>query len=202
VQGLLGLSRLIDRFNTRVGRILAWAILLAVVISSVNAIIRKVFSTSSNSWLEMQWVLFGIVFLLCAPWTLLSNEHIRIDIVNNLFPKSVRNWIDVFGHAFFLIPMAAIIMYLSWPFFWLSVMQNEQSTNAGGLPVYPSKLLIPLGFTLLLVQGFSELIKRVAIITGDLQDTVSGGGHHAAVEAETERLLQVAREEAERRSQR
>jgi TRAP-type mannitol/chloroaromatic compound transport system permease small subunit len=201
VQGLLSLSRLIDRFNTRVGMVLAWAILLAVVISTGNAIIRKVFSTSSNSWLEMQWVLFGIVFLLCAPWTLMSNEHIRIDIVNNMFPKSVRNWIDVLGHAFFLIPMAAVIAYLSWPFFWLSVLQNEQSTNAGGLPVYPSKFLIPLGFTLLLIQGFSELIKRVAIITGDMQDTVSGGGHHAAVEAETERLLQVAREEAERRGQ-
>ena len=201
MQGLLGLSRIIDRFNTRVGMVLAWAILLAVVISAVNAIIRKVFSTSSNSWLEMQWVLFGIVFLLCAPWTLLSNEHIRIDIVNSMFPKSVRNWIDVLGHAFFLIPMAVLIVYLSWPFFWLSLMQNEQSTNAGGLPVYPSKLLIPLGFTLLLAQGFSELIKRVAIITGDMQDTVSGGGHHAAAEAEAERLLQAVREEAERRAQ-
>lgn len=201
VQGLLGLSRIIDRFNTRVGMVLAWAILLAVVISAVNAIIRKVFSTSSNSWLEMQWVLFGIVFLLCAPWTLLSNEHIRIDIVNSMFPKRVRNWIDVLGHAFFLIPMAVLIVYLSWPFFWLSLMQNEQSTNAGGLPVYPSKLLIPLGFTLLLAQGFSELIKRVAIITGDMQDTVSGGGHHAAAEAEAERLLQAVREEAERRGQ-
>jgi TRAP-type mannitol/chloroaromatic compound transport system permease small subunit len=200
LKALLGISRFIDRVNTRIGMILAWAILIAVLVSTVNAIIRKVFSTSSNSWLEMQWVLFGIVFLLCAPWTLLSNEHIRIDIVNSMFPKGLRNWIDVIGHAFFLIPMTALIVYLSWPFFWLSFMQNEQSTNAGGLAVYPSKFLIPLGFALLLVQGFSELIKRVAIITGDLEDTTSGGGHHAAVEAETERLLQVAREEAERRS--
>jgi TRAP-type mannitol/chloroaromatic compound transport system permease small subunit len=182
--------------------ILAWAILVAVLVSAANAIIRKVFSTSSNSWLELQWVLFGVVFLLCAPWTLLSNEHIRIDILNNLLPKGVRNWIDVIGHTFFLIPMTALIVYLGWPFFWLSLQQNEQSTNAGGLPVYPSKFLIPLGFVLLLVQGFSELIKRIAIIKGDLQDTVSGGGHHAAIEAETERLLQVAREEAERRAQR
>ncbi len=200
MKALLGISRFIDRVNTRIGMILAWAILIAVLVSTVNAVIRKVFSTSSNSWLEMQWVLFGIVFLLCAPWTLLSNEHIRIDIVNSMFPKGLRNWIDVIGHAFFLIPMAALIVYLSWPFFWLSFLQNEQSTNAGGLAVYPSKFLIPLGFALLLVQGFSELIKRVAIITGDLEDTTSGGGHHAAVEAETERLLQVAREEAERRS--
>ena len=123
----------------------------------------------------------------------MSNEHIRIDIVNSFFPKRVRDWIDVFGHVFFLIPMAALIVYLGWPYFWLSLMQNEQSTNAGGLPVYPSKLLIPLGFTLLLVQGFSELIKRIAIIRGDLQDTVSGGGHHAAAEAEAERLCRQSR---------
>lgn len=180
--------------------IVAWAILIAVLVSAVNAIVRKVFNTSSNSWLELQWVLFGLVFLLCAPWTLLSNEHIRIDIVNSFFPKRVRDWIDVFGHLFFLIPMAALIVYLGWPYFWLSLMQDEQSTNAGGLPVYPSKLLVPLGFTLLLVQGFSELIKRIAIIKGDLQDTVSGGGHHTAAEAEAERLVQAIKEEAEQRA--
>ncbi|MBX9589713.1 MAG: TRAP transporter small permease subunit [Hyphomonadaceae bacterium] len=196
---LLGLSRAIDRFNTRLGMVVAWAILIAVLVSAVNAIVRKVFNTSSNSWLELQWVLFGVVFLLCAPWTLLSNEHIRIDIVNTFFPKRVRDWIDVFGHIFFLIPVAALITYLGWPYFWLSFLQDEQSTNAGGLPVYPSKLLIPLGFTLLLVQGFSELIKRIAIIKGDLQDTVSGGGHHAAAEAEAERVIQAAKEEADQR---
>jgi len=200
LKALLGISRFIDRVNTRIGMILAWAILVAVLVSAANAVIRKVFSTSSNSWLELQWVLFGIVFLLCAPWTLLSNEHIRIDILNSMFPKGLRNWIDVVGHTFFLIPMAALIVYLAWPFFWLSLLQNEQSTNAGGLPVYPSKLLIPLGFALLLVQGLSELIKRIAIIKGDLQDTVSGGGHHASAEAETERLLQAARADAERRT--
>lgn len=197
---LLGFSRAVDRFNTKFGMIVAWAILIAVLVSAVNAIIRKVFSTSSNSWLELQWVLFGMVFLLCAPWTLLSNEHIRIDIVNSFFPKRVRDWIDVVGHVLFLIPAVALIVYLGWPYFWLSFLQNEQSTNAGGLPVYPSKLLIPLGFTLLLVQGLSELIKRIAIIRGDLQDTVSGGGHHAAAEAEAERVLQAAREEAELRA--
>ena len=197
---LLGFSRAVDRFNTRLGQLVAWAILIAVIVSAANAIVRKVLNTSSNSWLELQWVLFGVVFLLCAPWTLLSNEHIRIDIVNSFFPKRLRDWIDVFGHIFFLLPVAALVVYLGWPFFWLSVMQNEQSTNAGGLPVYPSKLLIPLGFTLLLVQALSELIKRIAIMRGELQDTVSGGGHHAAAEAEAERLLQVAREEAERRA--
>jgi TRAP-type mannitol/chloroaromatic compound transport system permease small subunit len=196
---LLGFSRTVDRLSIRVGYVVAWAILIAVLVSAVNAIIRKVLNISSNSWLELQWILFGAVFLLCAPWTLLSNEHIRIDIVNNALPKRVRDWIDVFGHAFFLLPMAAVLAWLSWPFFWLSIMQNEQSTNAGGLPVYPSKLLIPLAFTLLFVQGISELIKRIAIIKGRLADTVSGGGHHAAAEAEAERVIQAAKMEAEQR---
>jgi TRAP-type mannitol/chloroaromatic compound transport system permease small subunit len=196
---LLALSRVIDRFNTRLGQVIAWAILLAVLVSAANAIIRKVLNTSSNAWLELQWILFGLVFLLCAPWTLLSNEHIRIDIVNSFFPKRLRDWIDVFGHLFFLIPVTLLIVYLGWPYFWLSYLQDEQSTNAGGLPVYPSKLLIPLGFTLLLVQGLSEFIKRLAIIKGDLQDTTTGGGHHAAAEAEAERVLQAAKEEAAQR---
>jgi TRAP-type mannitol/chloroaromatic compound transport system permease small subunit len=196
---LLSFSRAVDRFNTRVGYVFAWAILIAVLVSAINAIVRKVFNTSSNSWLELQWILFGAVFLLCAPWTLLSNEHIRIDIVNNALPKRVRDWIDVFGHVFFLLPMSVVLLWLGWPFFWLSVMQNEQSSNAGGLPVYPSKLLIPLAFTLLFVQGLSELIKRIAIIRGELADTVSGGGHHAAAEAEAQRVIEAAKLEAEQR---
>jgi TRAP-type mannitol/chloroaromatic compound transport system permease small subunit len=197
---LLSFSRIIDRFSTRLGQIVAWGLLVAILVSAANATIRKIFNVSSNSWLELQWVLFGIVFLLCSPWTLLSNEHIRIDIVNNLLPKRARDWIDVVGHLFFLIPVATILTVLGWPFFWRSLMQNEQSSNAGGLPVYPAKLLIPLAFTLLLIQGFSELIKRIAIMKGALEDTVSGGGHHAAAEAEAERLLQAAREEEALRS--
>ncbi len=196
---LLRFSRAVDTFNTRVGQLVAWAILAAILISAANATVRKVFNTSSNSWLEIQWILFGAVFLLCAAWTLLSNEHIRIDIVNGTLPKRARDWIDVIGHLFFLIPTALLLTYLGWPFFWRSLMQNEQSTNAGGLPVYPSKLLIPLAFTFLLVQGLSELIKRIAIMRGDLDDTISGGGHHAAAEAEAQRVIQVAREEAEAR---
>jgi TRAP-type mannitol/chloroaromatic compound transport system permease small subunit len=195
MRGLLRFSRVVDRFNTRLGQVVAWAVLVAILVSAVNATIRKVFNTSSNSWLELQWVLFGMVFLLCSSWTLLSNEHIRIDIVNSLLPKRIRDWIDVIGHVFFLIPVAAILALLGWPFFWRSLMQNEQSTNAGGLPVYPAKFLIPLAFTLLLIQGFSELIKRIAIMRGAMEDTVSGGGHHAAAEAEAERLLQAARVE-------
>lgn len=197
---LLGVSRTIDAINVRIGQVIAWGLLAAILVSAGNATVRKVFNTSSNSWLEIQWILFGAVFLLCSGWTLLSNEHIRIDIVNSLLPKRSRDWIDVIGHLFFLIPTALVLAYLGWPFFWRSLMQNEQSTNAGGLPVYPSKLLIPLAFTLLLIQGLSELIKRIAIIQGDLEDTVSGGGHHAAAEAEAERVLQAVRDEAEKRA--
>lgn len=189
LQNLLGISRLIDKVNGAIGRWMAWAILLAVIISTVNALIRKIFDTSSNSWLEMQWVLFGVVFLLCAPWTLLSNEHIRIDVVSSLLSKKVRDWIDVIGHVVFLIPFTIIMIVTSIPFFWRSFLLNEQSLNAGGLPQWPGKFLVPLGFTLLFFQAVSELIKRIAIMRGELKDTASGGGHHAAAEEEAARLL-------------
>jgi TRAP-type mannitol/chloroaromatic compound transport system permease small subunit len=192
---LLGVSRVIDSINSLIGRWVSWLILVAVIISTANAIIRKLFDMSSNAWLEMQWVLFGAVFLLCTPWTLMQNEHIRIDIVNSLFPKSVRNWIDVFGHVVFLLPFTIVMMITCWPFAFRSLSINEQSANAGGLPQWPAKFLLPIGFTLLFVQAISELIKRLAIIQGKLADTTSGGGHHAAVEAEAERLLAAAAED-------
>lgn len=197
--GLLGLSRVIDKLNEFIGRSVAWLILLAVLISAGNAIVRKLFDTSSNAWLEMQWWLFGMVFLLCAPWTLMSNEHIRIDIVNSLMPNWLKQAIEVIGHSLFLIPMALVMLYTSWPFFLSSFLQNEQSTNAGGLPQWPAKFLVPLGFALLLIQGISELIKRLAIIKGDLAETTSGGGHHAAAEAEAKRLQEALEEEARKR---
>ena len=186
---LLNFSRLIDRVSSAVGRTLSWLILLAVIISTVNAIVRKLFDVSSNSWLELQWVLFGAVFLLCSSWTLLSNEHIRIDIVNSLLPKAARDWIDIAGHVLFLLPLTIVMMIVSWPFAMRSLLLNEQSINAGGLPQWPAKLLIPIGFLMLFFQGVSELIKRIAIMRGALEDTTSGGGHHAAAEAEAARLL-------------
>jgi TRAP-type mannitol/chloroaromatic compound transport system permease small subunit len=195
MQGLLSLSRAIDRMNTAIGKVVAWAIFLAVVISAVNAIIRKVFSSSSNAWLEAQWVLFGACFLLCASWTMLSNEHIRIDVVSSLLKKRTRNIIDVVGHTLFTIPICLVMMYYSWPFAFRSLFQNEQSTNAGGLPVYPAKFLVPIGFTLLFIQAISELIKRIAIMRGELAD-ISGGGHHEAAEAEAARLRESLAEEA------
>ncbi len=189
MHGLLALSRAIDRFNERFGRLIAWLVVVAALISAGNAIVRKLFDTSSNAWLELQWWLFGMVFLLCAPWTLSSNEHIRIDIVNNRFPRWLRNTIDLVGHVFFLVPVALVMLYTSLPFFLASFAQNEQSSNAGGLPQWPAKFLIPFAFALLLIQAISEIIKRIAIMTGHLEETTTGGGHHAAAEAETRRLL-------------
>jgi TRAP-type mannitol/chloroaromatic compound transport system permease small subunit len=189
VTSLLNVSRIIDGINTMIGRWMSWLILLAVIVSTVNAIIRKLFDVSSNSWLELQWVLFGAVFLLCSPWTLLSNEHIRIDIVNSLLPRRGRNWVDMLGHVLFLMPFSVVMMITTWPFAFRSLQLNEQSLNAGGLPQWPAKFLLPIGFTLLFIQGLSELIKRAAIMQGRLEDTTSGGGHHAAAEAEAARLL-------------
>ena len=161
---LIGVSRVIDAINFRIGKLLAWLILAAVIVSAVNAVIRKMFDISSNSWLELQWVLFGAVFLIVSSWTLLDNEHIRIDIVNSTFSQRTRNIIDVIGHAFFLLPLTIIMIITSIPFVSKSVLLNEQSMNAGGLPQWPAKGLVLIGFTLLFFQGLSELIKRVAFL--------------------------------------
>jgi TRAP-type mannitol/chloroaromatic compound transport system permease small subunit len=184
---MLGASRIIDNLNARLGRWLAWLILIAVLISAGNAIVRKVFDTSSNSWLELQWILFGVVFLLCSPWTLLSNEHIRIDIVNNLLPRQVRNAIDVIGHAFFLLPLTVVMLLTGIPFFWRSFLLNEQSGNAGGLPQWPAKSLIMIGFGLLLLQGLSELVKRIAVMRGLIPDPHAANVH--PLEAEVDHLV-------------
>jgi TRAP-type mannitol/chloroaromatic compound transport system permease small subunit len=166
VELLLNFSRGIDAVNAKVGKTLSWLILVVVLVSAVNATVRKLFDTSSNAWLELQWVLFGVVFLLCSPWTLLSNEHVRIDIVNNLLPKRVRDAIDIFGHLLFLLPLTIVMLVTSVPFFLRSLQINEQSMNAGGLPQWPAKSLIMIGFALLFLQGISELIKRVAVMAG------------------------------------
>ena len=189
MQSLLKMSRGIDAFTKWVGKRLAWLILVAVVVSATNAIIRKTLDTSSNSWLELQWVLFSIVFLLCASWTLLDNEHIRIDIVNNALPKKVRDIIDVIGHAFFLLPLTIVMIITGGPFFMRSFEINEQSGNAGGLPQWPAKALIIIGFTMLLVQCISELIKRIAVMRGLIPDPHASQVH--ALEAEVEHLLEV-----------
>jgi len=189
LKALLPMTRVIDAVNTWLGKRLAWLILAAVIVSAVNATVRKVFDTSSNSWLELQWVLFSIVFLLCSPWTLLANEHIRIDIVNNLLPKWLRDTIDVVGHAFFLLPLAFIMIVTGIPFFIRSYQINEQSGNAGGLPQWPSKALIMIAFTFLLLQGVSELIKRIAIMRQLIPDPHAMQMH--ALEAEVEHIVEA-----------
>lgn len=189
MQALLKLSQGIDAFTRWTGKRIAWLIVAAVVISALNAIVRKTFDTSSNSWLELQWVLFSIVFLLCAPWTLLDNEHIRIDIVNNALPKTVRNMIDVIGHLFFVIPLCIVMIITGVPFFQRSFHINEQSGNAGGLPQWPAKALIMIGFALLLVQGISELIKRIAVMRGLMPDPHES--QVSALEAEVEHLVEA-----------
>jgi TRAP-type mannitol/chloroaromatic compound transport system permease small subunit len=189
LQSLLKLSRGIDAFTKWTGKRLAWLILVAVVVSAINAIVRKSFDTSSNSWLELQWVLFSIVFLLCSPWTLLDNEHIRIDIINNLLPKKVRDSIDVIGHIFFLMPLCVVMIITGVPFFIRSMQINEQSGNAGGLPQWPAKSLVMIGFALLLVQAISELIKRIAVMRGLIPDPHASQVH--AIEAEVEHLVEA-----------
>ena len=164
MQGLLRFSAAIDRLTTSIGRAVSWLILVAVLVSAANAVIRKAFDVSSNAWLELQWQLFGAVFLLAAAYTLLNNEHIRIDIVNSHLPKAVRNWIDLLGHLFFALPLILIMLWDGVPFFLVSYQENEQSLNAGGLAQWPAKLLVPLGFFLLLLQVVSEIIKRVAVM--------------------------------------
>jgi len=182
-------SERIDAFTRWTGKRLAWLILVAVIISALNAIVRKTFDTSSNSWLELQWVLFSIVFLLCSPWTLLDNEHIRIDIFNAMLPKKARNVIDIIGHAVFLLPLTVVMIITGVPFFLRSFQINEQSGNAGGLPQWPAKSLIMLAFAFLLVQGVSELIKRIAIMRGMIPDPHES--QVSALEAEVEHLVEA-----------
>ena len=186
---LLALSRAIDAVNARIGKIVSWLIVVAVLVSATNAVVRKVFDMSSNSWLELQWVLFAAVFLCCSPWTLIDNEHIRIDIVNARLSTKVRNWIDLLGGIFFLLPFTIVMLITSWPFFLNSYRINEQSLNAGGLAQWPAKMLVPIGFALLFVQAISEIIKRIAIMTGRMEDPHEGASSHAVLEAEVERLL-------------
>ena len=185
---LLKLSQGIDAVNRRIGQFFALMVLLAILVSAVNATVRKVFDLSSNAWLELQWVLFSMVFLFCAPWTLQLNEHVRIDIVNSMMPRPVRSTIELIGHALFLLPLTIIMIVTSVPFFLESFRLNEQSFSAGGLPQWPAKSLVMIGFALLAMQGVSELIKRIAIMRGIIPDPHET--QHSALEAEVEHLVQ------------
>ena len=170
MNSLLQFSRLIDALNERIGRGIYWLILAAVLVSSINASVRKAFDMSSNAFLEMQWYMFSAVFLLGAGYTLLRQEHIRIDVIYGKFSRRTQVWIDIFGTLFLLLPMCLIFLYLSWPFFLHSIQSGEISANAGGLILWPVKALMPLGFLLLTLQGISELIKRIAFQMGLVSD--------------------------------
>ncbi|MGB6242288.1 MAG: TRAP transporter small permease subunit [Castellaniella sp.] len=192
---LLALSRAIDAINRRVGQAVTWLILIAVIVSATNATVRKIFNLSSNAWLELQWYLFGGVFLLAAGYTLLKNEHVRVDVLATHLSRRTQLYIEIFGVLFFLLPMAGMIMWLSWPFFMDAFVNHEQSSNAGGLIRWPAKILIPIGFALLVAAGLSHLIKCIGCLRGlcpDPRDT------HVGKSAEEELAEQIAQEAAQR----
>ncbi|WP_394687951.1 TRAP transporter small permease subunit [Hoeflea sp.] len=185
---LLVLSRSIDRINEFVGRNVGWLVLAAVLISAGNATTRKAFDLSSNAWLEVQWYLFGAVFMLAAGYTLRRNEHVRIDVLAGNLAKRTRDWIDLFGHIFFLLPLCIMMTYLAWPFFWRSFESGEMSSNAGGLIIWPAKATILAGFILLTAQAISEIIKRIAVIRGLMEEE---HGHDHSVPPQVEAAAEM-----------
>ncbi|MGB3555809.1 MAG: TRAP transporter small permease subunit [Jannaschia sp.] len=181
---LLRLALAIDSFNEKVARLAAWLVVVAVVVSAGNAISRKLFSLSSNAWLELQWYLFGAVFMLGAAWTLKRDEHVRVDFLVTRLSRRGRHRLDLLGHLAFLIPFAALHAATSVPFFLSSWRTGEVSANAGGLTIWPAKLLVLLGFCLLLAQGLSEAIKKVGCLRGDLDEDDPSAGSDDAAERE------------------
>jgi TRAP-type mannitol/chloroaromatic compound transport system permease small subunit len=194
MSGLLSVSRAIDWINSRIGRAVFWLVLAAVLISAANAVVRKTFDWSSNSLLELQWYLFAAIFLFCAPYTLLHNQHVRIDVITGHFSARTQAWIDVLGTVLFLLPMALLIMWLSWPVFVRSWAINEVSTNAGGLIIWPARLMVPIGFFLLVLQGISQLIKLIAFLRGVGPDP---NEKHEAGEAERKLAEEILKQRTE-----
>ncbi|NYT64958.1 TRAP transporter small permease subunit [Alcaligenaceae bacterium] len=190
---LLLISRAIDALNTRVGKAVIWLTLLVVVVSASNAVVRKVFHISSNAWLELQWYLFGAIFLLAAGYTFLCNEHVRVDVLSQRFAQRTRIKIEIFGVIFFLFPACALIFWLSIPFFYESFVLNELSSNTGGLIRWPAKLLIPVGFGLLILAGISHLIKCIGFLRGECPDPTERASEKSA----EEQLADEIREQAE-----
>jgi TRAP-type mannitol/chloroaromatic compound transport system permease small subunit len=182
MQGLLKISRVIDAVTAFIGKAVIWLILASILISAGNATSRKLFDISSNAWLEAQWYLFGAAFMFAAAYTLQRNEHIRIDIVSNHLPKNVRNAIDLVGHVFMLLPFCTLMVWETWPDMVESYSIGENSSNFGGLIVWPAKAFIVAGFALLFLQGISELIKRIAVIAGLIPD--SHEVHHTPLPVE------------------
>lgn len=192
MHALLKLSHAVDWLNTVIGKLTMWLILVTTLISAGNAIVRKIFSTSSNSLLEIQWYLFAGVFLLGAGYGFLKNSHVRIDFLSSRFSARTRNWVDIVGIVAVLFPFCIIIIKLSWPLFVQALESGEMSQNAGGLIRWPVYSLVPLGFALLMLQGVSELIKRLAFLTGNGPDPMSGDDAKSDEQKHIEELEAVA----------
>ncbi|PLP55917.1 C4-dicarboxylate ABC transporter [Mesorhizobium loti] len=193
MEGLLALSRGIDRLNEFIGKWISWLILVSILVSAGNAIIRKLFDVSSNAWLELQWYLFGAAFMLAAAYTLKQNEHIRIDIVYGMWSRRVQHWIDLIGHLFFLMPFVLLMVYMFVPYTLHSFQSGEGSTNSGGLIVWPAKAILLVGFSLLALQGISEIIKKIAIMRGDMEDPNPFVSVHEQAELEGKALAEEVR---------
>jgi TRAP-type mannitol/chloroaromatic compound transport system permease small subunit len=196
MRGLLAFSKVIDKFNTGVGWLMMWMILASTVISCVNAIVRKVFDVGSNAFLEVQWYLFAASFLLAAGYTLLNNEHVRIDVVSSRFSKRTQTKMDIFGFLVFLIPVCGAVLWFSMPFFLNGIRSGEVSANAGGLILWPVYLMLPLGFAFLMAQAVSELIKRFAFLQGLIDDPTVKKDAKSAEEELAESILQLAEAKA------
>ena len=192
MKALLALSGFIDRMSERIGASVRWLVLAAVVISALNAVVRKLFNYSSNAFLEIQWYLFSAVFLLCAGYTLLRNEHVRIDVITGRLSPKGRTWIDIIGLIFFLMPAVVVVVALSWPLFIKAYVMQEMSSNAGGLIRWPVYALVPIGFFLLGVQGISELIKRIAFMKGLIDDPTRKRQEKSAEEELAEEIRRMA----------
>lgn len=196
MQALLTFSRAVDWLNRQIGKHVIWLILAAAVISAVNAVVRKVFNVSSNAYLELQWYLFAGTFLLTAAFTLLNSEHVKIDVLYTHFSKRKQMWIDIFGFACFLTPFCVAILWFSVPFFWQGFQSGEVSSNAGGLIRWPVYALMPIGFGLLLLQGWSELIKRLAFLMGLIEDPTFKRVEKTPEEELAEAIQKLAEEKA------
>ena len=196
MHALLKFSKAVDWLNSQIGKYVIWLILASTVISAVNAIVRKVFNVSSNAYLEVQWYLFAGAFLLAAAYTLLNGEHVKIDVIYSHRSKRAQTWIDIIGFTFFLTPFCIAILWFSVPFFLEGWSSGEMSPNTGGLIRWPVYAMIPLGFGLLLLQGWSELIKRLAFLQGLIEDPTHKKVEKTAEEELAEAIQKLAEEKA------
>jgi TRAP-type mannitol/chloroaromatic compound transport system permease small subunit len=196
MHALLKISKTVDWINTQIGKNVIWLILASTVISAVNAAVRKAFNVSSNAYLEVQWYLFAAAFLLASAYTLLNGEHVKIDVIYSRWSKRTQIWIDVLGFIFFLLPFCTAVLWFGVPFFLQGYRSNELSPSAGGLILWPVYAMMPLGFFLLMLQGISELIKRIAFLQGLIPDPTLKKVEKTAEEELAEAIQKLAEEKA------